>query len=43
MRFLAFSPLAAWLLLAGVATIIVVVYLMRGQRRRVVVASWGLR
>ena len=39
MRFLAFSPQAALALLAGVAAAILLTYLLRPQRRRVVVAS----
>jgi hypothetical protein len=38
-RFLAFSPQAALALLAGVAALIVLAYLLRPRRRRVVVAS----
>src|SRR5262245_25118748 len=38
-RFLAFSPSMALALLAGVAAAIVLAYLLRSQRRRVIVAS----
>ncbi len=39
MRFLAFSPPAAYALLAGVAALVVLLYLLRARPRRMVVAS----